>query len=110
MYPSSNPTCKFLDCANGVVGGSTEDWEFSEGIAREDKGKLRVTAMAKESRLGRRIGFALVLRKLTLGVRGRAETERFKLLDERGIGGNGERREHKIMMFISLQNDSGGAY
>lgn len=66
--------------------------------------------MAKESRLGRRIGFALVLRKLTVGVRGRAETERFKMLDEREIGGNGERREHKIMMFISLQNDSGGAY
>lgn len=55
-YPFSNPTCKFLDWENGVVGGSSEDWELREGSARESGEKARFSVRAKESKLGRRNG------------------------------------------------------
>lgn len=63
-YPFSNPVSKFLDCENGVVGKSGDDWEFKEGIAKEGSGEDRVTATAKEIRLDRKTGFELGFCKL----------------------------------------------
>lgn len=51
-----------------MVGGGTKlDWELREGIAKTGKGELSVTERAKESRLGKIVGFGAELCKLAFG-------------------------------------------
>lgn len=67
-YPFSSPVCKFLDWEKGVMGESREDWELSEGIAKEGNGELKVAARAKESSLDRSMGFRFGIWKLASGI------------------------------------------
>lgn len=67
-YPFSSPVCKFLDWEKGVVGESREDWELSEGIAKEGNGELKVAARAKESSLDRSKGFGFGIWKVASGI------------------------------------------
>jgi hypothetical protein len=67
-YPFSSPSSKFLDWENGVVGGSREDWELREGIARAGNGELKVAARAKESSLDRNMGLGFGFCKVASGI------------------------------------------
>lgn len=67
-YPFSSPVGKFLDCENGVMGGSGEDLELREGIAEEDKGATRETATARGSTFDQKDWWCLTSVAAKLGV------------------------------------------
>lgn len=51
-----------------MVGGSREDWELREGIARAGNGELKVAARAKESSLDRSMGFGFGFCRVVSGI------------------------------------------
>lgn len=104
-YPFSSPVSKFLDWENGVVGESKEDWELREGIAKEGKGKeIKDALRAKESKLGKSIGFTFGSEFCSLGLGFWRQSE--ALVSERvEFEANGDRRRWwpiKIKIFMSV--------